>query len=90
MSAKFKLCPQCRGSGMMVMRAASVWTQSDRDDDPDGFDDMMDGRYDVACDRCGGLRVVDVKRERAFADARREHFEMLREQGIGPGSPDWF
>jgi len=87
---EYELCPQCRGSGKMVHRALSVWTQEDRYADPDGFEDMMRGCYDVVCDRCNGLRVVTVESEREFSERRQDHFTMLREQGIYPGNPDYF
>lgn len=88
--AKYRVCPQCEGEGKMVNRAVSVWSEDDRYDDPDGFEDMMNGVYDVTCDKCRGQRVVSAQDERDFAERRAMHFEMLREQGVYPGSPDWF
>jgi DnaJ-class molecular chaperone len=88
--AKYRVCPTCRGEGTMVMRAASVWTSEDRDADPDGFESMMRGDYDVPCDECGGKRVVSAQDERDFAERRADHFTMLREQGVYPGSPDYY
>lgn len=87
---KYRVCGTCEGEGKMVHRAASVWTGEDRAADPDAFEDMLEGRYDVPCDECGGLRVTTEETRREFADRRNAHFEMLAEQGIGPGSPDWF
>lgn len=88
--AKYIVCPQCEGEGSMVNRAVSVWTESDRDEDPEGFEAMLEGRYDVACDMCGGKRVVTQSEEDDFRERRQDHFLMLREQGIYPGSPDYF
>lgn len=87
---KYRVCGTCQGEGKMVHRAASVWTSEDRAADPDAFEDMLEGRYDVPCDECHGKRVVSDADERDFAERRADHFTMLREQGIGPGSPDWF
>jgi len=87
---EYKLCPQCRGTGKMVHPALSVWTASDRYEDPDGFEGMMRGDYDITCDRCLGLRVVTVVSERKYHQNREDHFTMLMEQGIYPGNPDYF
>jgi DnaJ-class molecular chaperone len=90
MSPKYEVCPQCEGEGKMVNRAVSVWTESDRAEDPDGFRDMMDGLYDVPCDMCRGQRVVSQDDREDFADRRQDHFTRLQESGIYPGSPDYF
>jgi DnaJ-class molecular chaperone len=87
---KYSVCPECRGEGKIVHRGLSVWTESDRFEDPESFEAMMEGRYDVTCDRCNGLRVVTTESELEFNEQRENHFEMLREQGIYPGSKDWF
>ena len=86
----YQVCPQCKGEGTMVNRAVSVWTYADRIADPDGFEAMLRGVYNVPCDRCNGLRVVTHESERRFAHDREDHFTMLREQGIYPGNPDYF
>lgn len=86
----YKVCPECRGEGKVVHRAVSVWTSEDRAEDPDGFEDMMRGMYDVPCPECNGLHVVDQEVEEEFKDKEDAHFEMLREQGIYPGNPDYF
>jgi DnaJ-class molecular chaperone len=90
MTAKYRVCPTCRGEGRIVNRAVSVWTSDDRDSDPEGFESMLQGDYDIACTECGGQRVVTASDQRGYAERRREHFSMLREQGIYPGSPDYF
>lgn len=55
---KFRLCPKCKGHGEVVNPSVSVWTGSDRAEDPEGFEAMMSGEYDVKCPCCYGLRVV--------------------------------
>ena len=52
------VCPEGRGQGSYVHPAVSVWTESDRDEDPEGFSDMLRGDYDVSCEVCEGRRVV--------------------------------
>jgi hypothetical protein len=54
----WEICGGCRGAGMRVHPALSVWTSDDRAEDPDGFEDMLEGRYDVSCDECGGSGKV--------------------------------
>jgi len=86
----YRVCPRCGGSGAMVMRAASVWAAEDRDADPEGFEEMLAGTYDVTCDRCKGRRVVTAASDRAFKQDESDRFTRLRECGIYPGSPDYF
>ena len=88
--SKYRVCPLCRGEGKTVHPAVSVWTGADIAEDPDGFEGMLAGDYDVPCPRCNGLRVVTKESERKYAEDRADHFTMLRESGIYPGSPDWF
>lgn len=52
------ICPDCEGEGKHVHEDLSVWTASDREENPDGFDDMMRGHYDVKCERCQGSGKV--------------------------------
>ena len=87
---EWEVCPQCEGEGKMVHPALSVWTESDRAEDPESFEAMLEGRYDVVCDRCNGLRVVDAESEERYAEDVRDRHTRLMESGIYPGSPDWY
>lgn len=89
-SGKYRVCPECQGEGKIVHRALSVWTAEDRYNDPDGFEDMMRGVYDITCDMCNGLRVVTSEMVKRFDESRKDHFTRLQEQGIYPGNPDYF
>ncbi|MHC4214246.1 MAG: hypothetical protein ACYSWP_12835 [Planctomycetota bacterium] len=86
---EFKVCPRCRGTGRHVHEALSVWTEDDRREDPEGFDNMRAGDYDVACGLCGGEKVVEDSEE--ADEARREDAEDRRirmmESGIWPYGP---
>ncbi len=53
------VCPECYGEGKMVHPAVSMWTEDDRMEDPDGFDYMLSGGYDITCPCCKGVRVVE-------------------------------
>lgn len=89
-TTKYSVCPTCRGEGKMVNPAVSVWTADDISDDPEGFESMMRGDYDVKCVECNGLRVVTAQSRREYRERQAEHRLMLQEQGIYPGSPDYF
>lgn len=54
----FEVCPKCEGRGKHVDPTDSVWTEEDRERDPDGFEAMMAGGSDVTCSHCSGQRVV--------------------------------
>lgn len=88
--AKYRVCPTCRGEGKIVNPSVSVWTESDRDEDPEGFDNMMQGLYDVACTECRGQRVVTSEEHDAFRERERDRRTSLAESGIYPGSRDWY
>jgi len=59
---KFEVCGTCDGRGSYVNPSIDSHglSREDFDDDPDFADDYRGGRYDVACDACGGSRVVPV------------------------------
>jgi DnaJ-class molecular chaperone len=84
----WRLCPKCEGEGTTVHPALSVWTAEDRYEDPEGFEDMMAGRYDVTCTRCDGKRVVpDTDEEQENWD---ERVQETRTRGAESADPDLF
>jgi DnaJ-class molecular chaperone len=87
---KYQVCGTCQGEGKIVNPAVSVWTYEDREEDPEGFEHMMEGRYDQACPECGGKRVVTEEQIQEYREKREDYFTMLQEQGIYPGSRDYF
>lgn len=85
---KWAICPDCRGEGMVVHPALSVWTAEDRAEDPDAFEAMMHGDYDQGCDRCGGSGKILVG-----GTAEREFRERLAEaklRGLESGDPELY
>ena len=62
------ICSCCRGEGKSSLYLGAI-TQGDREpggswDDPEAFEDYMNGHYDRPCDECEGsgkVKVVDVK-----------------------------
>ena len=59
---KKEVCPVCEGHGIHVNPAIDSHGVSSEEfwDDPDFGEDYFSGRYDVRCNRCQGLRVVDT------------------------------
>lgn len=57
-----EVCPICEGEGKIVNRSidGNGISADEFYDDPDFAEDYMSGVYDVTCDECNGLRVVDV------------------------------
>ncbi len=79
----FVLCNRCQGKGTVWHSALAVWTEEDRFLDPDGFQDMMDGVYDVPCPQCNGLRVVST-------NMRKEYVERVENQRLADHeNGDW-
>lgn len=60
--AKFALCPRCRGAGSHVNPAVDGNGISPQEfaEDPDFQESYFAGVYDVACERCGGEKVIKV------------------------------
>jgi len=56
---KWSICDDCDGEGNRVHPDLSVWTESQRAEDPDGFVSMMRGEYDVPCETCKGSGKVN-------------------------------
>lgn len=82
----WEICPRCEGEGTIVHPACSVWTEEDRFEDPDGFEAMMEGDYDVTCARCGGSGKIQVDDEEDTDD----YHERLADARLrGAESGDW-
>lgn len=81
----FEVCPTCRGHGTTVHAALSVWTEQDRAEDPDGFEDMMNGVYDVGCPQCHGKRVVSTADRQDYRERLQDARTMAAENGDWEG-----
>jgi hypothetical protein len=58
-----EVCPTCRGKGSRVNPAIDGHGigQDEWDEAGEEFQrDYLDGHFDVQCDECNGLRVIDV------------------------------
>ena len=57
-----EVCPLCEGEGKHVNPSIDAHgiTADEFAEDPDFRDDYTSGTYDVTCNECHGLRVVDV------------------------------
>ena len=81
MKPKYQVCDRCHGEGTVVNPVTSVWTYEDRLADPDGFDSMMRGDFDVTCPQCDGLRVMTAQDQIDHAERREEMRTMAMESG---------
>jgi hypothetical protein len=87
---KYEVCGTCQGEGKIVHPALSVWNESDRYEDPESFENMMNGDYDQTCPECDGKRVTTKVQEKRYAEKQQDHRTFLMESGIYPGSPDFY
>lgn len=55
--AKYEVCSRCKGRGVHDHPSFNGLTAEDFAEDPDLRENYFAGVYDVACERCGGLRV---------------------------------
>lgn len=75
--AGWSICSSCQGDGCQVHPALSVWTGSDRDEDPEGYEDMMGGAYDVACAECEGSgKVLEVLERDLLHENFHEDYDL--------------
>ena len=83
--AKYEVCPVCDGKGKHVNPDIdrNGLTAEDFAEDPDFAESYRSGVYDVACNGCGGRRVVLVPKhedgKQALADAWQEDAQYRAE-----------
>lgn len=79
---KREVCPACDGRGSYVNPAIDEHGISPDEfaEDPDFAEAYFEGRYDIQCAGCNGLRVVDVIDERHLSASERRLVEMFRRQ----------
>lgn len=77
----WQVCPVCHGEGQIVNPVLSVWTQSDREQDPDRFQAMMAGRYDQRCPCCNGFRVAKPPQIDEYMRKVEDEFVRRMESG---------
>lgn len=58
-----EVCGTCRGEGKSSAYLGA-FSREDMDNDPDFYEDYMQGAYDRVCPECNGDRVVDVPDEK--------------------------
>lgn len=84
---KWEVCPQCQGEGKHVNPSidAGGLTREDFLEDPDFMHDYMSGLHDVACNTCGGKRVVKVVDEQgADPELLQDYYDELEAEAA-----DW-
>lgn len=72
---KWVICGCCRGEGKSSLYIGAI-TASDRMpggewEDPDDFEDYMNGEYDRHCDECDGTGKVQVVDEELLTEDQR-------------------
>lgn len=76
----FELCPCCEGRGTSSAYLGA-FTRSDMDEmGPDFMEDYMAGAYDRTCERCNGLRVIEVVTENKLTAAQRKAYRQERQE----------
>lgn len=73
-----EVCPLCQGEGKHVNPSidAHGLTGNDFAEDPDFAEGYFSGTYDVSCNECHGLRVVDVANFERMAPEHRALYEQ--------------
>lgn len=65
-----EVCPTCKGNGVHVNPAIDGHGLDPRDPDldEDFWDDYRSGVYNVTCENCGGMNVIEVLDEGALRE----------------------
>ncbi len=73
----FEVCGTCDGQGKHVNPSidSNGLTASDFAEDPDLYENYFSGMYDVACNECGGRRVVPVLDEARTTPEQRKYVQ---------------
>ena len=90
MPNKYEVCPRCEGAGTVVNGAVSVWTQEDRAEDPDSFQAMLDGVYDVECPACHGRRVMTAEELASYYEDRADKIADTKLYAMEGGDPELY
>lgn len=76
---KKEVCFRCHGEGTHVNPnvdghgiSAEEWANDWEEEEREAY---FSGRYDVTCEECNGLRVVDVVDEEALSPTERKAYE---------------
>ena len=83
---KFVVCAICEGEGQTTPDGTLDeldYKFGDSWEDRDAFvADVLEGRYDVACRECGGLRVVRPHDDADPVDGDAEYYEAFARLGF--------
>jgi hypothetical protein len=78
------VCPVCEGKGKHVNPAIDAGGLSqEMQEDEEFLDGYMSGVYDVACNRCGGKRVVPEVNWDAMTEYQTELYEQQLDDEAG-------
>jgi hypothetical protein len=80
--AKYAVCSVCEGRGTHVNPAIDGHglTAEDFEQDPDFEEAYFEGRYDVSCEECNGLRVVPEVDEPSLTKRQRFIYQRWLKQ----------
>jgi RecJ-like exonuclease len=75
-------CSLCYGKGSVLREGlrGECFTSSDIAEDPEFFEDMMDGAFDQTCPDCKGCGKVQAVDEEALTPKQRLLFDAMQEE----------
>lgn len=80
---KFEVCPRCQGKGKHVNSNVDGYhgiSQEEFDNDPQFYEDYRSGVYDVECERCHGMRVIEIVDDRWLNEDQKVVLKRWNEQ----------
>lgn len=89
--AKWKICPRCEGEGKSSAYLGAYTAEEFQEAfDAEEQEDYIAGRYDGACEQCGGSGKVNAEQERRWSERREDLRQQWLESGCPEGSfSDW-
>ena len=71
----WEICGDCRGEGKSSAYLGA-FTREQMDEDPEFFEDYMEGRYDRPCEECGGSGKAWYVKEEALNEEQKAEYEQ--------------
>lgn len=78
-----EVCPRCQGEGKHVNPAIDghgITSEEWSDWDDESRENYFSGVYDVTCEECQGLRVIDIPDVDRFSETDKVHWAHYEEK----------
>jgi hypothetical protein len=76
----WEVCDLCEGEGSHVNPSIDCnGLDEEQENDPDFMGDYLSGKYDIACNRCGGKRVIQEVNWDAVSEEHKHEYHRQQQ-----------